>query len=150
MQTHPHSPTHTQHSREGHVASKPTHSTATFLTSSLGHPLIRPSTLPMLTHTTTPELLQPFWTWQSVMSSCVNGGHTQIKVMCRALLHERGYSPSLTCYCLLFSGSVSGPHGLSHFSSLSSLLHTSGCSCSELQWSHNRRPLLGTQGGLAT
>ena len=101
MQTHPHSPIHTQHSLEGHVASKPTHPTATLLTSSLGHPLIRPSTLPMLTHTTSPELLQPFWTGHSVMSSCVNGGHTEIKIMCRALLHERGNSPSLASVCSL-------------------------------------------------
>ena len=85
---HTHTHPHTQHSLGGHVASKPTHPTATLLTSSLGHPLIKPSTLPMLTHTTSPELLQPFWTRQSVMSSCVKGGHTQIKGMCRSLLHE--------------------------------------------------------------
>ena len=43
---HTHTHPHTQHSLEGHVASKPTHPTATLLTSSLGHPLIKPSTPP--------------------------------------------------------------------------------------------------------
>ena len=77
-----------------------------------------------------------------LLPSCVNGGHTQIKVMCRALLHEQGSSPLLTCYCLLYWGSVSGPHSLSlsRFS-----IHSSFCS--KLQWSHNRSTaMLGTQG----